>query len=189
MSEVIDYLWSRICLGDQKAFDSLFKDLYPNLCNFAQRIVNDMPESEDIVQDAFISLWQNKDKIVIKGSLKSYLYQTVHNLAINKLAHFKTRKFQPNKVISDEQWKKIHNSYAIDDAFIQSLEAHETETIILDAVGKLPGKCREIFLLSRYEDLSYEEISNKLQLSQNTVRVQIFRALEFIREFISKKND
>jgi RNA polymerase sigma-70 factor, ECF subfamily len=188
MSEVNDYLWGRICLGDQKAFDSLFKEMYPHLCAFAQKILNNQSEVEEIVQDTFISLWQNKKEITIKSSLKSYLYQMVHHHALNKLAHFKTQKFQPNTLVSLEQWKQIYNSFAIDDSFIQSFEATETEQLILRAVDNLPDRCREVFMLSRYEDLSNEEISEKLQLSPSTVRVQIFRALESIKEFLSNKS-
>jgi RNA polymerase sigma-70 factor, ECF subfamily len=188
MDKNIDCYWDKILLGEEQAFDSLFKSLYPYLCNFAQQLLNNLPEAEETVQDAFINLWQNRTKIVINGSLKSYLYQTVHNLAINKLDHFKTHKFQPNKVINPEQWSQIHNSYTVDNSFIQAFEAKETEELILKAIEKLPEKCREIFLLSRYDNLSYEEISDKLQLSQNTIRVQIFRALETIKKFIGTIN-
>ena len=188
MEGEIDYLWSMIWGGDENAFDLLFKELYPRLCNFAQRLLNNLPEAEETTQDAFINLWQNRDKISLQGSLKTYLYQAVHNLAINRIDHFKTNKFQPNKVTSAEKWKQIHDSYTVDDAIIQMLEGTETEKLILCAVEKLHEKCREAFLLSRYDNLSYEEISNKLNLSQNTVRVQIFRALEFIRNSIGEIN-
>jgi RNA polymerase sigma-70 factor (ECF subfamily) len=183
-----DYLWNAVRLGDEKAFDFLVKEQYPNLCNFANRILNNLPEAEEVVQDAFVKLWQNKDQIDLKNSLKSYLYQAVHNLAINKLDYLKTNKFKPNKTVSQEQWLHIHNSYTIDDTTVQMLEATETEALINKAIDKLPEKCREVFLLSRYDLLSYEEISDKLQLSQNTIRVQIFRALEFIQAFIKKNN-
>lgn len=184
----LDYLWNAVQLGDEKAFDFLVKDQYSGLCNFANRILSNLPDAEEVVQDAFVKLWQNKDLITLKSSLKSYLYQTVHNLAINKLEHFKTNKFQPNKTVSQEQWQQLHNSYIVDDTIVQLLEASETEELIRKAINKLPEKCREVFCLSRYEQLSYEEISDKLQLSQNTIRVQIFRALEFIETFLRKNN-
>lgn len=176
-----DFLWYKIKLGDQKAFGLLFRELFPSLCNFAQRILNNLPESEETVQDVFIHLWQNKEKINLKGSLKSYLYQSVHNLAINKLEHFRTLKFQPNITASQE----IHHLFIVDDTFIQMFEAHETENIILSAMEELPEKCREIFRLSRFENLSNKEISDQLNLSQNTVRVQIFRAIAFLKDFLN----
>lgn len=188
MNKEADYLWSKIFLGDERAFDLLFKELYPCLFNFAQRLLGNHTDSEETVQDAFINLWNNRQSILIKCSIKSYLYQVVHNLAINKLEHFKTYKTLPNKLVSAEKWLQIHNAYTIDDTFILEFEAKETEELILKAVDQLPEKCREVFLLSRYENLSYEEIANKMQLSQSTIRVQIFRALEYLKIYLKKIN-
>jgi RNA polymerase sigma-70 factor (family 1) len=187
MKKEIDLLWHKIKLGDEKAFESLFNELYPYLLNFAQQLLNKLPDAEEIVNDVFIKLWQNKESIIIQESIKSYLYQMVHNLAMNKMDHFKTKKFSPNKQISLEDWKQIYNTYLVDDSLILQIEAAETEQLIAKAVENLPEKCKEIFKLSRYENLSYEEIAIKLNLSQSTVRVNIFRALEFISKNISEK--
>ena len=188
MDKEVNYLWKRICLGDERAFDALFKELYPGLCNFAFSILRNRPVSEEVVQDAFIRLWQNKSGIILKGSLKSYLYQVVHNLAINRIEYFNTKKFRPNKMVSPDIWKQIHSTYTVNDTFIQAFEAEETERLILKAVDELPEQCREVFLLNRYENLSYQEIAIKLKISQNTVRVQIFRALTYLKDVLKKIN-
>ncbi|HEY4787368.1 MAG TPA: sigma factor, partial [Bacteroidales bacterium] len=75
----IDNLWDKVQIGNEKAFDVLFRELYPSLCTFAYRLLNNLEEAEETVQDAFVNLWQNRNQIHIKGSIKSYLYQTVHN--------------------------------------------------------------------------------------------------------------
>jgi RNA polymerase sigma-70 factor, ECF subfamily len=187
MNEGLEYLWNRIQAGDEKAFDSLFRELYPPLLNFALRIIRSIPDAEETVQDAFINLWKNRDKIGIRGSLKSYLYQSVHNLALNKLEHFKTNKFLPDKSRVDlVQLEKIGDVYTLNDNLIEMIESNDTELIISKTIDKLPGKCREIFMLSRFDDLSYEEISKRFNISENTVRVQIFRALKVISEAIGK---
>ena len=188
MQESFEYLWDRIRQGDEKAFDVLFKELYPGLCRFAQRLLGSMAEAEETVQDVFVNIWQNRKRITLTGSLKSYLYQGVHNLAFNRIEHFKTLKFKPNRTADFKEWMEIHNSYLVEDTFIKTLEAEETSILIKKAIAELPAKCREIFLLSREEELSYEQISERLELSQNTVRVQIFRALVFIREYLTKFN-
>jgi len=188
MSKCIDYLWNRIQQGDEKAFDILFKELYPYLRCFAYRLLHNLPEAEEIVQDSFISLWQNKNQIVLRGSLRSYLYQIVHNLSINRLAQFKTQKFKPNSIVNSEQWLQIHKSYEVEDSFVEKFMAKETENLMTKIIEQLPEKCREIFMLSRFENLSYIEISQKLQLSPTTVRVQIFKALKFLKEFLERIN-
>jgi RNA polymerase sigma-70 factor (ECF subfamily) len=179
-------MWNKIQQGDEKAFDALFKELYPCLLGFAYRLLHDLQESEEIVQDSFINLWQNKNQIVLKGSLKSYLYQIVHNLSINRLTHFKTHKFKPNFVINQEQWKQIHKLYEVEDSFVEAFIAKETEILILKITEKLPDKCREIFMLSRFENRSCKEISDILKISPITVRVQIFKALKFLKESLER---
>jgi RNA polymerase sigma-70 factor (ECF subfamily) len=188
MSKCIDYLWNSIQHGDERAFDALFKELYPYLRCFAYRLLHNLPEAEEIVLDSFMNLWQNKNHIVLKGSLKSYLYQIVHNLSINRLAQFKTQRFKPNSIVNPEQWIQIHKSYEVEDSFVDIFMAKETENLIVKMIEKLPDKCREIFMLSRFENLSYIEISHKLQLSPITVRVQIFKALKFLKEFLERTN-
>jgi RNA polymerase sigma-70 factor, ECF subfamily len=189
MNESLDYLWNRIQAGDEKAFDSLFRELYPSLLSFAHRILRKMPDAEETVQDAFINLWKNRNALEIKDSLKSYLYQTVHNLSLNKLEHFRTLKFRPNYTTADSnQWDIIRDSYIVTDNLIEMIESKDTESIILKAIEKLPQKCREIFIRSRFDNLSYGEISKILGISENTIRVQIFRALKAITQSIRKIN-
>lgn len=169
----------------EKDFDNLFKELYPPLCGFANRIVNNLPDAEEIVQDVFVNLWQNQSKIIINKSLKSYLYQMVHNSAINHLEHLRTLKNKVHKLATDDEWKSIHTSYFVEESFLEIMEAMETENKIMALLDQLPDKCKEIFLLSRYHNLSNEEISIKLHISSSTVRVQIFNALNHLRKTIS----
>jgi|WetSurMetagenome_2_1015567.scaffolds.fasta_scaffold190052_2 RNA polymerase sigma-70 factor, ECF subfamily len=189
MKEGLNNLWNRIQDGDEKAFDSLFRELYPLLLSFAFRILRKKPDAEEITQDAFINLWKQRDTIEIKGSLKSYLYQAVHNLSLNRLEHFKTKKFLPNNNTLDRgQWDLIRDTYVVNDDLIEMIESKDTESIILKAIEELPQRCREIFILSRFDNLGYDEISKKLNISENTIRVQIFRALKAISETIRKIN-
>jgi RNA polymerase sigma-70 factor, ECF subfamily len=184
--ENADNLWSLIKLGDEKAFETLFDQIYSGLCIFANRFLHNVPEAEETVHDVFIGLWQNREKMVVTGSIKTYIYHSVYNNALNKLKHFQTLKYQPNKTTDPDLWKKIHNTYAIDDALIQMIESEETEELLQKAIDNLPEKCKEVFLLNRYEGFTYKEVADKLNLSQNTVRVQIFRAVDILRETVNK---
>jgi len=188
MDKSLDILWTRIQAGDENAFDMLFKELYPALLHFAAGIIKKLPDAEETVEDSFINLWNNRNKIEIKASVKAYLYQTIHNLALNKLEHFRSKKFLPNNsIVENEQWEYLRNSFVVDDSLIEIIESKDIESQIKKAVENLPAKCREIFILSRYENLNYEEISDRLKISENTVRVQIFRALKVVGNLIGKK--
>lgn len=166
----------------EKDFDILFKNLYPPLCGFAGRILSNLSEAEELVQDVFVNLWLNQSKIHIQTSLKAYLYQMVHNAAINRLEHLRTQKNRVNKVATEQEWLEIHMSYSVNESFLEILESKETEARILKELEQLPDKCREIFLLSRYRNLTNAEICKKLDLAPATVRVQLFRALNHLRK-------
>ncbi len=168
----------------EKDFDVLFRNLYPPLCGFANRILSNLSEAEELVQDVFVNLWLNQSRIHIQTSLKAYLYQMVHNAAINRLEHLRTQKNQVNKVASEQEWREIQMSYSVNDSFLDILESRETEAGILKVLDQLPDKCREIFLLSRYRNLTNAEISKKLGLAPATVRVQLFRALNHLRRVL-----
>jgi RNA polymerase sigma-70 factor, ECF subfamily len=186
MYESLDFLWPGIQAGDLNAFDTLFRELYPVLLNFSVGIIKKYPDAEEIVQDAFVTIWNNRKTIEIRSSLKSYLFQTVHNLSLNKLEHYKSKKSLPNhSAVEGEQWEKLGNLLIHDD-IVEMIESKEMESIISGAIENLPAKCREIFILSRIDDLSYDEISTRLHISKETVRVQIFRALKTIGELIAK---
>ncbi|MDP4186952.1 MAG: RNA polymerase sigma-70 factor [Bacteroidota bacterium] len=184
----INALWTKVQAGDLKAFESLFHELYPGLCYFAQKILNNLSDSEEVTQDAFIHLWLNRSNLVLEVSIKAYLYQSVHNLSINKIAQYRTRKFQTNTTVDEKQWKQIHDLYIVEDTDIQMFESLGFRQQIREVVDSLPQKCKEIFLMSRLENLTYKEIAEKLNLSQNTVKVQIFRALEIIKTCFEKNN-
>lgn len=166
----------------EKGFDSLFKELYSSLCGIANRILDNLNEAEDLVQDVFVNLWLNQSRIEIKSSIKAYLYQMVHNAAINQLDHLRAQKNRVNKVAREREWLDIHMTYSVNESFLEILESRETEIQILKLLEQLPDKCREIFLLSRYHDLSNAEISKKLNLSQSTIRVQLFNALSHLKK-------
>jgi len=184
MSKYLEYLWFRVQQGDEKAFDALFNEFYAPLCAFAERLLKNRPEAEETVQDVFVNIWNNRAGIKLINSLKSYLYQSVHNRALNRIYHSKSAKFGPNQTAGKYQWDLIRDYYVIDDSIILKMEARETRELIERAIEKLPDACRKIFIYSRHEGMTYEQISEKLKISQNTVRVQIFRALKIIRDFI-----
>jgi RNA polymerase sigma-70 factor (ECF subfamily) len=182
----LDQIWREIKRGNEKAFYMLYTLLFSNLVRYIQQIVKDIFLAEDIVQEVFIKLWDERNKIHIVGSLQSYLYKMSHNLSINKLQHFATAKNKVNRTISEEEWQFIKDTYQIDSYVIENIEKEDTDVIIRQVIASLPEKCREVFILSRYENLDNNEIAQRLNISVNTVRSHIYQALEIIRQKVMK---
>jgi len=155
-----------------KTVEYLFNNYYTTLCRNAYRIVNNKEISEDIVQDVFFKLWDKRDKIVINTSLEAYLNRMVFNESISFL-----RKNKNFLEFSDEieQSRTNHEPN-------NTIEQKELNTIINDAINKLPPRCKTIFLLSRIEGLTYKQIAEQLNISVKTVENQMGKALKFLRK-------
>ena len=184
--EDLNKIWLEVKKGCEKAFYTLYTLLSANLVRYVRQMVKDRFLAEEIVQDVFIKIWRDRNSIYIIGSVRAYIYQMAHHAAINKLQHLGTSKNKINRVVSDEEWQFIKDNYQIDDFIIEQIEKDETDVKIRLLVETLPARCKEIFLLSRYEEMNNEEIAQKLDISVNTVRSQLYHALEVIRQKLLK---
>ncbi len=170
--------------GNSKTFELVFRTWYKRLCTFAFGYTRQLETAEDIVKDFFVAFWNNREKLEIKSSLSGYLFRSVRNTCINYLLRNKER----NKTISIEEinWLEIKiNEPLSNDYPIGNLLAKELEDQIFNLIEKLPEGCREIFKLSRIDNLSHKKIAEQLNISENTVKVQIYRALKYLKEAIS----
>ena len=158
-----------------KAINQLFNKYYGDLCRKAFRIINNKVISEDIVQDVFFKLWENRKKILIQTSLKAYLNRMVFNESISYL-----RKNKELIDFSDEIEIEDVNTNIAD----KQIEQKELRNIIDSAINKLPPACKTIFLLSRINELSYKQIAEKLDISIKTVENQMGKALRILRQSI-----
>jgi RNA polymerase sigma-70 factor, ECF subfamily len=187
MANNVDIYWKRIQNGEEKAFKELFSETGASLCHYSFQITGDKNFAEEVVQDVFVKLWEQKNSIIIQGSFKTYIYQAVHNESVNCVVRKKTLKNSVNKLVSDELWESIVDNYQIEDYVIEQLEAEDTGKMIDQIIQKLPTQNREIFILSRFENKSNLEIAAILNLSVSTVKTQIYRAIDKIREGLLEK--
>lgn len=187
MNHLEKELCGKIKLGDEKAFEYVFKSYYALLCTYAFDLVKDDELAEDVVQEILIKVWENRNKIDIRTSLKAYLYRSVYNHCLNLLKHIQVvknleEKYTEDTLLNVEFALLAEDKFTLDDYFYEGLERD-----IEEAIQSLPEQCRIIFQMSRFEDLCYEEIARKLDISVNTVKTQIRRALEKLRINIKKK--
>ncbi len=156
----------------RKGLEKLFDKYYDYLSGQVYFILKDVDESEDTIQELFMELWNNHEHLNnINTSLKSYLRRAAANRALNKIK--KRRHF------SD-----VDSDLELERSVIQPniSELSELETIISKSIEELPPRCKEVFILSRENELTYKEISNELNISIKTVENQIGKALKILRK-------
>jgi RNA polymerase sigma-70 factor (ECF subfamily) len=160
--------------GDITAFEMLFKTYYQPLCNYAYTFLQDKEESEEIVQTTFLSVWEKRDTLAIRTSVRPYLYAMVRNACLNVIKHEKIKQ----KYVGEEMALASvgHDSVA------HAVASSELEIKIQEAMSKLPEQCRLVFKLSRFEELKYAEIAEQLQISIKTVENHMGKALKIMRE-------
>ena len=178
MSELVAS-YERILLGklkndDQSAFTVIFTKYYSDLVRFSFGFTRNSDSSEEIVQEVFLKLWENRSSLDIHTSLKSFLLKNVQNRSIDSLRH-----------------TGITNKYTSVVLEHAILSQNDTENYILyselqdnlnNAMHKIPMQYAEVFRMSRLETLNYQEIADKLGVSVRTVEVRISKALGMLRE-------
>lgn len=158
--------------GNAEVFRKVFDACYQSLCQYAFTILKEFDQAEDVVQSTLVKLWERRETLDIRTSVRSYLFRSVYNQCINQLEHAAIKKRFDTSIQNtpgrDEQQPDVFPA--------------ELEDNIRKTVDNLPQQCRVIFIMSRYEEMRYAEIAEKLDISVNTVQNQICKALKILRE-------
>lgn len=160
---------------NREVYEALFHRFYPGLTRFAEGFVFDRELSEDIVQALFIYLWEHAENLNINHSIKSYLYHAVKNRCINHLKSLKVQD-QHHVLYVEALLNENHPDW----------ENTEITKKVEDALATLPPKMVEIFKLKYLEERTVKEIAAQLEVSENTVKTQLLRAKEKLRDLLLK---
>lgn len=156
-----------------REFEIVFNKLYVPLGMYVLRIVDDIDDAEDIVQDVFVEIWERIRLGAEIDNMKSYLYMSVRNKALcfvkSKHTAMSFEDLDSSEEVSDED-----------------IDTSERDARIWTAIDRLPDRCREIFLMSKRDGLSNEEIAEDLNLSIQTVKNQITKAFRSLREALGE---
>lgn len=167
-------LADQIKLGDKSAFSEAFTKYYTDMVIFAYTFLKDKESSEEVVQDVFIKLWENRNVITITVSLKSFLLKSIKNRCIDRLRHLKIRdKYQVMVLDHPVLFENDTDNYML---------YSELEKKLDKALKKLPEEVETTFTMSRFEGFTYNEIAEKLKVSVRTVEVRVSKALVMLRE-------
>ncbi len=158
--------------SDEKTFQKIFEDMYKPLCHYANYILNDKDEAEEMVQNAFINAWQHRSEMNYNVSFKSYMYKAVKNSCLNHIKHLKVRELYAADHMA------THNEAETINLTLQK----ELQNAINTAIEGLPEQCKIIFKMSRYQEMKYSQIATELNISPKTVENQMGKALKIMRE-------
>lgn len=153
-------------------FEQTFKEHFGSLHAYAYTILKNDADAEEMVQNVFYKLWEKKGRIGELQSVLAYLYRAVHNECMNLIKHHKVKNtYQEHVVHQGDMEQQAHDS----------AEVKELEARIHATLQDLPEQCRTIFQMSRFEELKYREIADKLGLSVKTIENQMGKALKILR--------
>ena len=158
-------------------FEVLFKANFNRLCNKVFQLTHDKEVSRDIVQEVFLKLWVKRKILENVHSKEAYLYQSVIYHTLNYCKQQSGRIFLHDDLL---EHSVSPTEYSPEELF----QHKELQEKIEKAIDKLPQGCRRVFLLNRYEQMSYSEIANHLSLSINSVEKHMGRALKLLREHL-----
>lgn len=167
-------LLERLREGDNDVFTFIFTGYYKDMVLFGMNFTRDKEIAEEIVQEAFVKLWDERRSIIVDKSIKSYLLRCVQNRCIDWIRHKKIRqKYLEEASATLETFEYNTDNYVLDS---------ELKDLLKAALGKLPPEIYEAYCLSRHKGLKYKDIATTMKVSVRTVEVRIGKALSSLRE-------
>lgn len=171
-----DNLFILMASGNQEAFNTLFLNYFPKIKKFITHMLKDVVTAEDLSQDIFIKIWEQREKLSSLNSVNGYMYTMARNAVLNEIKKQNIiNRYNMYESLQQEQMVSVEDE----------LSAKEIEFLIELTVNKMPEKRRMVYELSRMEGLSNEEIGIKLNITKKTVENHLNLALKEIKKTIS----
>ena len=167
--------------GNEKVFEQIVREYWPRMFKFALIYTQNNETSQELVQDTFLVLWNNRAVLKDNTNLITYLMVVLRNKCLNLLEQTRIRQLYIEE-IDDETIYQRANLYVLHDEASQIVESEDLHKAIERALSKLPDKTREIFMLSRYDGLKNQQIAETKNISQKTVEYHISKALQILKE-------
>lgn len=167
--------------NDEQAMEHIFDTYYSYLVTTAYHVLMDQHQAKDLVQDVLFHFWTKRDSLTIESGLKSYLRRSVVNRSIDQIR--RKKRFGVAEEITD------YNQASTEVSTQELLETSDLQSVVMAAIDSLPERCKLIFSLSRFEDMSHQEIADQLDISKKTIENQMTKALKTIRKAIQHYKD
>ncbi len=171
-------LLNRIIDGDERAFAQLFDQYKDKLFAYGCKITKSEEVAEEIVQDVFLKIWTNREKINPELAFNSYLFKITKNLALNFLQQ--AARDQKHRDRLTNYFQQLPERNATEDFLVSA----EYQRMLTEAVAQLPPRRKLVFSMSRQEGMTHAEIAKALKLSPGTVKIHIIHAVKSIKDYL-----
>jgi len=159
---------------DTKTFETIFKQNFVSITAYCNKYVRDTEEAKDLAHRAFMKVWEKREEIPEGSNIKALTYRIAHNLSINYIRDHK-------KFCDEDELQTVESENSDAD---NEIRAAELEAAVIDTINRMPEKSKKVFLMSRYDNLSNNNIADKLGISIKTVEAHITTALKLLRKRI-----
>lgn len=180
MNAADDDLVARIKAGHLKAFEKVFKDYYALMCSVAMDYVSDSTVCQTLTEDVLLNLWEKREGLMITSSLRAYLLRAVRNKCIDYL---RTNR-QASAVLGYYESMEAKFGYTIADEkdLFEKLISDELSDLLEQAIDEMPEERRNVFVMVRMENKTYQEAADALHISVNTVKYHLKKAHAELQE-------
>ncbi|MCM4151918.1 RNA polymerase sigma-70 factor [Arenibacter sp. N53] len=176
---LIDFRFLQFREGDRRAFEYYFKEYYNSIVGFGIQFIGDKDKARSVAQEAFIKLWENREKVQKINGIPSFLYQSVKTDCLNLIRHHKVvRKYNSRQL--QERESNLHTEI-LNSLNFDSVTFSELENLIEKSIEELPDKCKQVFLKKRFENKKNKEIAEELGITIKAVEANITRATKFLK--------
>ena len=163
-------------------FSEVYVKYYCKLLRFASEFVNDVQEAENLVQDAFLGLWKSKDELERINNMNAYMFRLVRNRCLDCLKHKANEQEYAKGVMQTVDYRLS----ALDSFNETGIFMGDLEKDVAEAIESLPPRCREVFVMSRYQGKKYREIAEAMGISENTVEIQMGIAIKRMKASLAQ---
>lgn len=180
------YFLNGLTSGNEKIFRLIMEEWYSRLFNFANNYLNNEENTKEVLQDVFLKLWDNRQKLSADTNLNAYLFTLTRNRCIDLIRREKLMlQFRTDK---QEEYRRLSENFeALSDPILDNLFAMEIQAEINRTISELPEQCQKVFVLSRIKGMNNREISRTMVLSEKTIESHLTKALKTIRLALERK--
>lgn len=163
--------------GNEQAFNEIVKKYSAVIYTHALTYIKNAVQAEEITQDIFMNLWQRREELPHISNFRGYLYAMVRNRTISE--------FRKKILALNDQ--KVDELESLSPGPVDSVEMRQLLEILMLGIQKLPTRRKQVFIMSRFDGMSYDEIARKLGISKSSVNQHIVEALVYLRTYLRNK--